>query len=78
MKMKKVKLTEGEYEFDTIGMVFPVSETLYYYTVRAIDIVKYNRKMMSNDNISKCLKRGKEYEWCYLKDQVETIEVSYE
>lgn len=55
-----------------------MSETLYYYTVRAIDIVKYNRKMMSNDNIAKCLKRGKEHEWCYLKDQVEIIEVSYE
>lgn len=47
-----MKLIEGEYEFDTVGMVFPVSETLYYYTVRAIDIVKYNRKMMSNDDIA--------------------------
>lgn len=76
--MKKVKLIEGEYEFDTVGMVFPVSETLYYYTVRAIDIVKYNRKMMSNDDIAKCLKHGKEHEWYYLKDQVEIAEVIYE
>lgn len=31
--MKKVKLIEGEYEFDTVGMVFPVSKALYYTLV---------------------------------------------
>lgn len=75
--MKIVKLNEKEFEFDRPGMVFPVSETLYYYTAKASDIVKYNKELMSKDDIEKCLQHGKFHEWVYLKDQVELEYVSY-
>lgn len=75
--MKIAEITKKEYEFDRQGMVFPVSETLYYYTAEASDIVKYNKKLMSKDDIKKCLQYGKFHEWVYLKDQLKIVYVTY-
>lgn len=77
IKMKIAKVTKKEFEFDREGMKFPVSETLYYYTAKASDIVKYNKKLMSEDDIEKCLQYGKSYEWVYLKNQLRLVYVTY-
>ena len=75
--MKMAEVTKKEFEFDREGMKFPVSETLYYYTAEASDIVKYNSELMSNDDIAKCLQYGKCHEWVYLKNQLRLVYVTY-
>lgn len=75
--MKMAEVTKKEFEFDREGMKFPVSETLYYYTAKASDIVKYNSELMSNDGITKCLQYGKCHEWVYLKNQLRLVYVTY-
>lgn len=75
--MKIAKVAKKEFEFDREEMEFPVSETLYYYTAKASDIVKYNEKTMSKDDIEKCLQYGKSYKWVYLKNQLRLVYVTY-
>ena len=75
--MKIAEITKKEFEFDKQGMVFPVSETLYYYTAKASDIVERNKKIMSKDDIEKCLQYGESYEWVYLKEQLKIVYVIY-
>lgn len=75
--MKIAEVTEKEFKFDKKGMKFPVSETLYYYTAKASDIVKHNKKIMSKDDIKKCLQYGNSYEWVYLKTQLKLVYVTY-
>lgn len=75
--MKIAKVAKKEFEFDREGMEFPVSETLYYYTAKASDIVKHNKKIMSKDDIKKCLQYGNSYEWVYLKSQLKLVYVTY-
>lgn len=75
--MKMAEVTKKEFEFDREGMKFPVLETLYYYTAKASDIVKYNKELMSKDDIEKCLQYGESYEWVYLKNQLRLVYVTY-
>lgn len=75
---KLFKLKKQCFSFDKEGFILK-PHIVYgssFIKVRAIDLILFNMKNMSEDDIEACLCIGNDYLWCYTNDEIEEIKES--
>lgn len=76
-KKKLFKLKKQCYSFDKEGFILK-PHIVYgsFIKVRSDDLILFNIKNMSEDDIEVCLCIGNDYLWCYTNDEIEEIKES--